>query len=119
MLERLRAKPHHVKQSISLLITVIIFLCILFVWVSSRDARSQEVQVRQKTVSPSASVSDMFSGFISGLKERVDSSQFSAQSNLATSTATSTDNFDLSEVVIIDHTATSTKGATPSPAKVK
>ena len=107
MLEKLREKPHHIKQSISLVITIIIFSAILFVWVSSRDARSREVLVREKTVSPVDGVSVMFDGFLSGLKDRA-SSALSPMKE--TAIATSTDDFDLSGVVVIGPTlATTTK----------
>ena len=102
MLETLRAKPHHIKQSISLAITVVIFSAILFVWVSSRDARSREIEVREKTVSPVDGVSAMFDGFLSGFKERMSSAPTKALQ------ATTTDSFDLSGVVIIDPSATTT-----------
>ena len=107
MLETLRAKPHHIKQSISLAVTIVVFSAILFVWVSSRDARSREIEVRAKTVSPVDGVSAMFDGFLSGLKERMSGG---SKANDTSTTSTSTDNFDLSGVVIIDPTASSTKG---------
>lgn len=103
MLETLRAKPHHIKQSISLAVTVVIFSVILFVWVSSRDARSREIEVREKTVSPVDGVSAMFDGFLSGFKERMSSAPTPLKQ------ATTTDSFDLSGVVIIDPSASSTK----------
>ena len=103
MLQKLREKPHHIKQSISLAITIVIFSAILFVWVSSRDARSREVEVREKTVSPVDGVSVMFDGFLSGFKERMSGASSREKQ------ATTTDSFDLSGVVIIDSSATTTK----------
>lgn len=103
MLEKLREKPHHIKQSISLAVTLVIFSGILFVWVSSRDARSREMEVREKTVSPVDGVSAMFDGFLSGFKERMSSAPTRALP------ATTTDDFDLSGVVIIDPSASSTR----------
>lgn len=103
MLEQLRAKPHHIKQSISLAITVVIFSAILFVWVSSQDARSREMEVKEKTVSPVDGVSAMFDGFLSGFKERMSSTPAPLKQ------ATTTDSFDLSAVVIIDSSATTSK----------
>lgn len=105
MLQKLREKPHHIKQSISLGITIVIFSAILFVWVSSRDARSREVEVREKTVSPVDGVSVMFDGFLSGLKDRT-SSALSPKKE--TATTTSTDDFDLSGVVVIDPSLSTT-----------
>lgn len=106
MLENLRSKPNHVKQSISLAITIVIFSAILFVWVSSRDARSREIEVRAKTVSPLDGVSSMFEGFLSGFNERM---YGASKANGTATTSTSTSNFDLSGVVIIDPSATTTK----------
>lgn len=106
MLETLRAKPHHIKQSISLAITVVVFSAILFVWVSSRDARSREIEVREKTVSPVDGVSAMFDGFLSGFRERMSGANKTKGTD---ATATSTDTFDLSGVVIIDPSASGTK----------
>lgn len=103
MLEKIRAKPHHIKQSISLAVTIVIFSAILFVWVSSRDARSREIEVRAKTVSPVDGVSAMFDGFMSGFKERMSGAPTTAKQ------ATTTDNFDLSGVVIIDPSGSSTR----------
>lgn len=105
MLQKLREKPHHIKQSISLGITIVIFSAILFVWVSSRDARSREVEVREKTVSPVDGVSVMFDGFLSGLKDRT-SNALSPKKE--TATTTSTDYFDLSGVVVIDPSLSTT-----------
>lgn len=108
MLEKLREKPHHIKQGLSIAFTIFIFCGILFVWVSSWDARARDKEVRGKTVSPIAGVTSMFSGFISGLKEKMSGTpSFVETDGKATSTAplttaTSTDTFDLSGVVIID-----------------
>ena len=102
MLKKIREKPHHIKQSISLAVTIVIFSAILFVWWSSRDARSREIEVREKTVSPVEGVSSMFDGFLSGFKEKMWSTPTLEKNNGQTST--STDTFDLSGVVIIDPT---------------
>ncbi len=109
MLETLRAKPSHVKQIVSISITVVIFSAILFVWVSSRDARSRELEVRDKTVSPISGVTSMFDGFISGFKEKVSSGPAILKTNDSKAVATTTDTFDLGGVVVIDPTGSSTK----------
>ena len=49
MLEKLRKKPEHIKKSISLVFTIVIFTGILFVWLSSWDARSRVGETREKT----------------------------------------------------------------------
>lgn len=110
LLIRLRSKPNHIKQSISLVVTLVIFSAILFVWVSSRDARSRELEVREKTVSPVDGVTAMFDGFVLGFKERMSANTPSPKSSSTQATAsTSTDNFDLSGVVIIDSLASTSK----------
>ena len=110
MLEKIQEKPHHIKQAISLVITVIIFSAILFVWVSSRDARSRELEVQAKTVSPTEGVASMFSGLVADFKKKMANSDSFGQKNDAS--ATSTDTFDLSGVVIIDPSATTTASTT-------
>jgi hypothetical protein len=97
MLERLRAKPHHIKQHLSLVITIVIFSGIVFVWWSSRDARDHELEVQAKTVTPLDGFLSMFDGLVQGFKANV----FEI-SSVATSTASSTSDFDLSQVVVID-----------------
>ncbi|SRR3989338_1340293 len=114
MLEKLRAKPHHIKQSISLAFTVIVFCGILFVWVSSWDARARDEEVRNKTVSPVWGVTSMFDGLVSGIKDKISGTpSFVETDGKATGTAplsvaTSTDTFDLSGVVIIDSSRSTT-----------
>lgn len=116
MLEKLRAKSNHIKQGISLAITVVIFSGILFVWWSSRDARSRELEVREKTVSPVDGVGAMFDGFISGFKEKMSSA--TSLENLGGQVATSTDDFDFSGVVIIDPSSTATKATSTTPTEL-
>ncbi|MFA5997510.1 MAG: hypothetical protein WC791_03415 [Candidatus Paceibacterota bacterium] len=112
MLTRLREKPHHIKQIVSLVITVIIFSAIVFVWWSSRDARSREVEVQAKTVTPIDGLTSMFDGLVSGFKKKVSESTLSGTESFSTSTAT--DSFDLGGIVVIDSSATTTKTASTS-----
>lgn len=107
MLEKLRAKPNHIKQSISLAVTIVIFSGILFVWFSSRDARSRELEVRGMTVSPVDGVGAMFDGFVSGFKEKLSSqeSAFDIEKQ-GEEAVTPTDDFDISGVVVLDLSAT-------------
>ena len=109
MLETLRAKPSHVKQIVSLSITLVIFSAILFVWVSSRDARSRELEVRDKTISPISGVTSMFDGFISGFKEKISTGPAIIKTSDTKAVATTTDTFDLSGVVVIDPMGSTTK----------
>jgi len=116
MLETLRAKPHHIKQSISIVVTAILFSVILFVWISSKDARSHELEVQATTVSPLDGVTSMFDGFMEGFKKKVaNPSSFGAKEE----TATSTLGFDLSGVVVIDPTAATTTVATTTASSTK
>lgn len=103
LLIRLRTKPHHIKQSVSVAITLVIFSAVVFVFWSSSDARSREAEVQAKTVSPLDGVTSMFDGFMSGFK-----STLSGTSD-ADSNATSTDKFDFSGIVVIDETSTTSK----------
>lgn len=110
MLEKLRAKPNHVKQWISLFFTVLVFSVILFVWWSSRGARSQEIEVREKTVSPVGGVVSMFSGIASGVKEKISGIPTFQQTKESTTfpTSTKSDDFDISGLVIIDSSLNAT-----------
>jgi hypothetical protein len=103
MLTTLREKPHHIKQIVSFVITVVIFSGIVFVWWSSRDARSRELEVQEKTVSPISGVTSMFDGFVANFIDKIKES--STNTSLG---ATSTQEFDLDQVMIIDPTATAT-----------
>ena len=112
MLEKLQAKPNHIKQSISLAVTIVIFSCILFVWFSSRDARSRELEVRGMTVSPVDGVGAMFDGFVSGFKERLSSQTSSVDiEKQDEEIIIPTDDFDISGVVVLDLSATTTSSA--------
>lgn len=115
MLEKLRSKPSHIKQIISILLTLVLSSGILFVWVSSWDARESELSVRENTVSPIDGVASMFDGFMSGFKERMSEFSSFGDTNTKTTMPTSTDNFDLSGVVIIDPSATTTLPTSTTP----
>lgn len=119
LLIRIRAKPNHIKQSISIVITIVIFSGILFVWWSSRDARSRELEVREKTVSPVDGVSAMFDGLVAGFKERMSNAPAFGEVSKQAATSTATDTFDISGVVIIDPSASSSRVVATSTAKTK
>lgn len=109
MLEKLRSKPDHIKKSISLFLTIIIFSGILFVWFSSWDARMRGDETRDKTVSPVVGVTSMFDGLISGFKEKISGTPSFVENNETATATTSKETFDLSGVVILDSSATTTK----------
>jgi len=104
MLKKIREKPDHIKHTLAIAITTVIFSCIVFIWWSSKDARSMDVLVREKTVSPIDGVASMFDGFATSLKERVENITTGEDKSMPTSTPT--DIFDLSSVVIIDTPST-------------
>ena len=110
MLKKIRAKPDHIKQRVAFAMTLFIFCGILLVWITSLDARSRDQEVRSKTVSPINGVTSMFEGFVSGVKEQMLSKQSASKTNDSATTATSTDNFDLSSVVVIDPLASPVRG---------
>ncbi len=104
MLEKLRAKPDNFKKSLALGITIVIFSIILFVWISSWDARSSGDEIREKTVSPLSGFTTMFDGFMSGARDSVSAvpSYVENTPSATTSTATSSPIFDLSSIVVVD-----------------
>ena len=112
MFEKLRAKSERVKKGISLGLTIFIFSGILFVWISSLDARRNEEAILAKTASPVASFTSLFDGLVLDFRDMMSGVPSFAKhgASPATSTVplttTSTDNFDLSGVVIIDATST-------------
>lgn len=121
MLKRIQAKPKHIKKRISFALTLAIFSGIVFVWLSSWNARTTSDDSREKTASPTESFREVFAGIISDAKskilmntsfyeEREESVETSA-TVLWQATSTSTA-FDMSGVVIIDlATSTASKEA--------
>ncbi|MEK7148714.1 MAG: hypothetical protein AAB770_02240 [Patescibacteria group bacterium] len=109
MLKRIREKPHHIKQSIALFTAIVIFSGILFVWVSSWDARARDQEVRDKTVSPITGVTSMFDGLVSGFNEKISGAQSPSKKASSSVATTTKDYFDLLGVVVIDPLATTTK----------
>lgn len=119
LLTRLRAKPPHVKQSIAVILTLIIFCVILFIWITSFDARTQSAEIRSTIVSPITGVSSLFESFFSGLKETISTAQLNPTATTTNNTVSATSSFDLSGVVIIDPTASSGKAIISTPTKKK
>lgn len=107
MLKKLQEKPSHIKHTISLLVTIVIFSGILFVWLSSRDARTRELEVREKTVSPISGVTSMFDGLVADFKVKLSSASPFVTPKTEAPTPAPMSNFDLSGVIIIDPTAAS------------
>lgn len=106
MLEKLRAKPVHIKQRVAIIISVVISSVILFVWVSSQDARKSNMDTRVKTVSPTEGIASMLDGFFASFNEKVDSAQNGVVVPVVSNdSATST--FDLSGIVVLDQKKTS------------
>lgn len=124
MLEKLRSKPDHIKKIFSLVLTIIIFSVIVFVWVSSWGNQSQK-NISMNALSPLASFMEMMSGVISETKEKVSGMPSYTENinGMATNTpirkapvVSSTTDFNISGIVIIDPTAKSTN---TSPKLIK
>ena len=118
MLETLRSKPNHIKQTISIVLTVVIFSAIVFVWISSREARLREVEVRGKTVSPLGGVSLMFQGVFSDFKLKMSEVPSFDTINSGAATSSLSDDFEFSGVMVIDATtgtSTAKTGTTTRP----
>ena len=117
MLEKLRAKPDHIKKWIALAVAAIISGIIFLVWLSSFDARQNSDEARDKTVSPLDSVTRMFQGIVSDANRSFsDTSSYvhntgSSATTTTSATSTATSTFDISGVVIIDPSA---KASTPT-----
>ena len=112
MLEKLRAKSDHFKRSFSLVLTIVVFSGILFVWLSSLDARNTENETRDKTVAPLAGISAMLDGFQLSIKDMMSGAPTFVEKNNTPATTTAltvatTSSFDLSGVVVIDPSMTS------------
>lgn len=107
MLEKIRAKPDHIKKTIALASTTGIFSLVLFVWWSSWDARINEDQVREESVSPLASITSMLSGLTSDIKTSY-SNTINGENNSTTeqtsTTTASRARFDMASVVVLDPT---------------
>lgn len=108
MLKKIQSKPHHIKQSIALTLTIIIFCGILFVWVSSWDARAREQEVRDKMVSPITGITSMFDGLIADFNKKISGAPLVKKDDATVPTAPK-DNFDYSGVVVIDTSTTTAK----------
>ncbi len=111
MLEKLRSKPDHIKKIISLILTIVIFSAIVFVWVSSWDARAKSDTGRKETSSPISSFMDMGKGIISDVKDKISSMPSYTENinSIASSTplketgiASSSSDFNISGMVIIE-----------------
>lgn len=121
MLKKLQAKPEHIKKSISLVLTTIIFMGITFVWISSWGARNQGDITREKTLSPLDSFAEVFHGVVTDVKDNIAGGpMYVENANNAImpaipSTSTSiTSNFDTSGIVVIDATSSDTQSPATS-----
>lgn len=109
MLEKLRAKPEHVKRNIALGATIVIFTGIVFVWWTSFEARIHKREAQEKALSPVESFKQLFNGITSSMKNSIaDTPAYVNTANIASSSsATSTSKiFDISEVVVVDTAST-------------
>lgn len=104
MLEKLRAKPEHVKKSIALSATSVIFGIVFLAWVSSWDARQNEEQAREQAVSPLAGFTQMIKGITADVKDSYSSMDLydGATTTQTIATTSSRTRFDMASVVILD-----------------
>ncbi len=106
MLKKLRAKSDHIKKIISLSFTILIFSGILFVWLSSWDARNSGGETREKTLSPLAGFTAVFQGISSDVKNAISGAPSYVENRRdggeSTASLATTTDFDISGVVIID-----------------
>ena len=120
MLEKLRAKSERAKKIISLGFTIAVFSGILFVWISSWGAQSQSEEIQSKAESPLASFSSMWDGLVMDVKDIISGAPSFTTNNATLATTTpslatsSTNDFDTSGVVVIDHTEGTTTVTNPS-----
>lgn len=104
MLEKLRAKPEHVKKTIALTSTSVIFGIVFLAWVSSWDARQNEEQAREQAVSPLAGFTQMLKGITADVKDSYSSMDLYGGTTTTQTIATTSSRtrFDMASVVIID-----------------
>ncbi len=116
MLEKLRAKPDHIKKSISLVFSIVVFSGILFVWLSSWDARNSGGETREKTLSPLAGFTTVFKGIIADVQSAISGAPSYVENRHdeveSTASPTETTDFDMSGVVVIDPLRTGTTTST-------
>lgn len=116
MLDTLRSKPVYLKKIIAVSAATFIFLVIVFVWFSSYDARKHSNENQDKALSPLSGFTSMYNAKIFEYKGMLTGipAYTSNPEHEATSTAASTIDFDVSKIVIIDPSASSTKAGTSS-----
>lgn len=112
MLEKLRSKPDYIKKNISLVLTVFIFSVIVLIWLSSWDARNNGGETREKTLSPFSGVIKVFQGMITDMQNGIFGTTSNTENTLGVGTTTpapaGTRDFDMSGVVILEGTASTT-----------
>lgn len=122
MLKKIQAQPEHVRQKISFVLTLVIFVMIFFIWLSSWGARTASEDSRERTASPLESVKEIFSGTVSDVKDEIANAPFlgeylhlkeggisTAEVSAGEEATSSSPIFDASGVVIIDRIASTTK----------
>jgi archaellum component FlaF (FlaF/FlaG flagellin family) len=106
MLEKLRAKPEHVKKSIALSSTSVIFGIVFLAWVSSWDARQNEEQAREQAVSPLAGFTQMIKGITADVKDTYSASPDAVTEDFMATTTTPESQkatvLDASRIKVID-----------------
>lgn len=114
MLQKLRAKPTHIKKSIALVVTIIIFSGIVFVWLSSWDMRLGGSGGKGSALSPIEGFKELFrEAMTEAQSSATDLPAYKEAFHQATRIiASSSEPFDVSGVVVIDPFAESGSAAT-------
>ena len=112
MLEKIRAKPDHIKQTIAICLTIFLFSIVLFVWWSSWDARKTGNETREKAVSPLTGITSVLKGITGDIKSSYSSLNSFENATTTATTSMSRASFDMASVVIIDSSIVVTPPAT-------
>ena len=108
MLEKIRAKPDHIKQTIAICLTIFLFSIVLFVWWSSWDARKTGDETREKAVSPLTGITSVLKGITGDIKSSYSSMDSFENATTTATTSMSRTAFDMASVVILDSSVSAT-----------
>lgn len=125
--KKIQEKSVASRKRIAIVLTLASYAVVMFVWVSSWDARSQIEGNRDKALSPIAGISEVFHGFTARVSEELyPATLFPKPESVNTSTSVSfqkqtanvAGGFDLSGIVVID-SSTSTAEVLGKEGKTK
>ncbi|KKU81562.1 MAG: hypothetical protein UY07_C0015G0014 [Parcubacteria group bacterium GW2011_GWA1_47_8] len=115
-LKKIQEKPVASRKRMAIVLTLASYAVVMFVWVSSWDARAEIEGNRDKALSPIAGISEVFHGFtsrVSRVSGELSGATLSANPEPAPApteaqTASATGGFDFSGIVVIEQ-STSTE----------